>query len=260
MVGVKIMLNITLVGVNMLKTDFMSIWKAERTANTYINFHTHNYYELVYYCKGKGITVIGNEEFIFQKNSFTIIPPGVMHSEFHQKDGEVICLSFSVNIDVFNIINDDDTLKTYRILDKILNEIAKQEYLFENMTNTKLYELCIFLIRKNTKRISSEKNFEHIINYLNENFHEKIILTDCAKQLNISYDYFQHKFKEITGLSPKQFLIDCRLKAAENLLTKSDLNCTEIAYRCGFSTSAQFSKFFRKKYEISPLKYRLNSN
>lgn len=245
-----------LLGVKMLKTDFMSVWKAKKGENTYINFHSHNYYELVYYCNGNGETVIADKKFEFQKNSFTIIPPGVIHNEFHRNDCVVICLSFSVNINNFNIFDNDDTLKVYRILEEILKETANQDYLFETMTNTKLKELCIFLTRKTAKKTSSEKNFEYVINYLNENFHEKIILTDCAKQLNISYDYFQHKFKETTGRSPKQFLIDCRLAAAEKLLIQSNSNCTEIAYRCGFSTSAQFSKLFRNRYKISPLKYR----
>jgi len=82
------------------------------------------------------------------------------------------------------------------------------------------------------------------------------VLSDCAKQLNLSYDYFQHKFKAITGCSPQQFLIKQRLKASKKLLKEGELNCTEIAFRCGFSTSAQYSALFKKEYGSSPLQYQ----
>ena len=100
------------------------------------------------------------------------------------------------------------------------------------------------------------KNFDYIINLLRENFFEHINLSDCAKQLNISYDYFQHKFKKLTGTSPQQFLIEQRLLFAEKLLIEGNSNCTEIAYRCGFSTSAQFSAFFKRRFGQSPLQYK----
>ncbi len=240
----------------MFKTRFMSIWKADKNSNTYVNFHSHNYYELVYYCNGNGNTIIGESEYRFRKNSFVVIPPRVIHNESHCDDGQVICLGFSSEINFFKNFSIDDTLRVYRILEEILKETENQDYLFEEMSNTKLRELCIFLQRKNNQSSTAEKNFDYIINYLNENFHEKIILTDCAKQLHLSYDYFQHKFKEKTGKSPKQFLINRRLEMAENLLMQTSLNCTEITYRCGFSTSAQFSKLFKIKYNLSPLEYR----
>ena len=74
--------------------------------------------------------------------------------------------------------------------------------------------------------------------------------------MNISYDYFQHKFKELTGFSPQQFLLNQRLLAAKELLQNSRLSCTEIAYRCGFSTSAQFSMLFKTHLGMSPLAFR----
>lgn len=239
-----------------MKTHFISIWRARRSRDTYVGFHSHNYYELVYYVKGNGKTIIAGKEYEFKNNCFVIIPPYVNHNEFHNINCEVICLGFYSDADSFSIFNVDNSVKVYRILEEILTETAIQDYLFKDMTETKLRELCIFITRTSSKKASGEKSFEYIINYLNENFHEKIILNDCAKQLNISYDYFQHKFKKKTGNSPKQFLINRRLDFSKELLLKSELNCTEIAYRCGFSTSAQFSKLFKESYKISPSEYK----
>ena len=119
----------------------------------------------------------------------------------------------------------------------------------------KLNELILNIIRiENT--IIDTKNFEYIINYIRENFHEHINLSDCAKQLNISYDYFQHKFKALTGYSPQHFLMEQRLLASKEMLKKGAYNCTEIAYLCGFCTSSQFSAMFKKRYSITPMQFK----
>ena len=123
------------------------------------------------------------------------------------------------------------------------------------MLEIKLNEIMLHIARQENNT-GDTKNFDYIINFLQENFHEHIILSDCAKQLNISYDYFQHKFKMLTGASPQQFLIEQRLLFAEKLLADGNFNCTEIAYRCGFSTSAQFSAFFKRRFGQSPLQYK----
>ena len=123
------------------------------------------------------------------------------------------------------------------------------------MIQVKLNELYLHIIRDHNT-LSEEKSFEYIINYIKENYHEKMILSNCAKQLHLSYDYFQHKFKKITGYSPQQFLVKQRLLASEKMLRNSELNCTEITYRCGFSTPAQFSSLFKREYNLTPLQFR----
>ena len=102
----------------------------------------------------------------------------------------------------------------------------------------------------------STRNFEYVINYIAQNYHEKITLSSMAEQMHISYDYFQHRFKEIQGESPQQFLVHKRVEAAEQMLLNKTLSCTEIAYRCGFSNSAQFSAMFKREKGISPYQYR----
>ena len=137
----------------------------------------------------------------------------------------------------------------------MLSEVKNQKYGYADMLRIKLHELLLYISR-NEINTSSTKDFTYIINYIKENFHDNITLSDCAKQLNLSYDYFQHKFKMITGFSPQQFLIEQRLLASEKMLKENKHSCTEIAYRCGFCTSAQYSTLFKKKYGTTPLQYK----
>lgn len=149
----------------------------------------------------------------------------------------------------------DNSGTVYRVLQDILYEAARQPYGYRDMLCVKLNELYWQILR-NENAAAEEKNFDYIINYITENVHEKFSLADCARQLHISYDHFRHVFKKLTGYSPQQFRIKQRLLASEKLLISSQLNCTEIACRCGFSTSAQYAALFKREYGLSPLQFR----
>lgn len=241
----------------MINIAFHSLWEAERKENDIIPTHSHNYYELVYYCFGKGETSITKQKFNFKNNNFAIIPPFTEHDEIHFKDAKVICLKFSCSPEFKDIFHFDNSNEIYRILKDILKETAEQNFGYKEIINIKLSELYYKIKRHESHFQSETKSFEYVINYLKENYHEKIKLTDCARQLNLSYDYFQHKFKEITSLSPQNFLTEQRLNASKEMLKKG-FSCTETAYRCGFSTSAQFSMLFKKRFGVTPKKYCLN--
>lgn len=239
----------------MRNIQLVSLWRATRRQNTYINYHTHNCHELVYYLSGSGNTNIAGTPFHFVDNTFTLIPKNTEHDELHYADSEVICLKFSGADDLQLRFYQDGTHRISKILTELLYEISQQSYGYQNMLEKKLNEIMLHIARKENDT-GDAKNFDYIINLLRENFHEHIILSDCAKQLNISYDYFQHKFKSLTGTSPQQFLIEQRLLYAEKLLAEGSFNCTEIAYRCGFSTSAQFSAFFKRRFGQAPLQFK----
>lgn len=239
----------------MNKLQLVSIWSAKRSANSLIKFHAHKYNELVYYLSGQGETQIGDHLFSFGDHSFTLIPQCVEHNETHYRDAQVICLEFSSTDNLQTGFHQDEAHVIYKILKELLYEVQHQNYGYKDMLVVKLNELLLQIARIDTC-VSATKNFLYMINYLRENFHEHISLADCANQLNISYDYFQHRFKAITGLSPQQFLMEQRLEACKNMLLESNFNCTEIAQRCGFCTSSQFSALFKKKYGSSPLQFR----
>lgn len=234
---------------------FLTIWQAKRASNSHIKYHSHKYHELVYYASGNGKTEIGGKAFAFSEHCFAIIPRHTEHNETHLIDAEVICLGFFADDDLPFGFYTDANHTVYKILKELLNEVKNQKYGYAAMLTIKLHELLLHVIRIENSTATT-KNFAYIIHYIRENYHEHINLSDCARQLNISYDYFQHKFKALTGYSPQQFLIEQRLLACLEMLKGSDLNCTEIAYRCGFCTSAQFSALFKKRYGITPLQYK----
>ncbi|MBO4632708.1 MAG: helix-turn-helix transcriptional regulator, partial [Lentisphaeria bacterium] len=81
-----------------------------------------------------------------------------------------------------------------------------------------------------------------------------------AKRLSLSYSQFRFLYKQMTGNPPWRYLLECRLRKAEELLLSSSLRINEIAHLCGFEDEFHFSRSFRRSRGLSPTLFRTNYN
>lgn len=77
-----------------------------------------------------------------------------------------------------------------------------------------------------------------------------------AKVCNMSESSFYHLFRKAFNTTPTDYVNEIRLKVAENLLKETDYSLENISYLTGFQSPQYFSKIFRQKRGITPLKYR----
>lgn len=215
---------------------------------------------MAYYSKGTGLLNADGKDYPLGNGYYAIVPPGMTHCETQHLDAEKICIGIYCNEDFPFLYQKVSNAKVHQIINEMLKERQNLKYNSWGLLSIKLNEMFIYIDRdKHSKKRSSITNFEHIVVDIDMHFTEKISLQKYADQLNISYDYFRHKFKEMTGFSPQEYITNKKLEAAENLLSSSTLSCSEISNQCGFSTSAQFSKMFKDKYNMSPIQYRRNN-
>lgn len=85
-------------------------------------------------------------------------------------------------------------------------------------------------------------------------------IEDLAGQSGLSRTMYYNEIKSLTGLSPKEFLSDFRMKKARMMLEKTDLTVAEVAYNCGFNDPAYFSRIFKQETGQVPSKYRESPN
>lgn len=81
-------------------------------------------------------------------------------------------------------------------------------------------------------------------------------IDDMAAESGLSRTMFYNELKSLTGLSPKEFVSDFRMKKAKMLLEKTNRTVAEITYSCGFNDPAYFSRTFKLDTGMSPSKYR----
>jgi len=66
----------------------------------------------------------------------------------------------------------------------------------------------------------------------------------------------QQGFREVFKVTPFQYLQNYRLDLARILLEEKDLTVSNIAYRIGYSNVSYFSRVFKRRFGITPGKYR----
>lgn len=77
-----------------------------------------------------------------------------------------------------------------------------------------------------------------------------------AKRLNLSYSWFRRIFKQYTGLSPAQYMMEIKIQQAKDLLVGSSMPIKEIAYSLNFLNLSYFITFFKSRTGMPPGDYR----
>ncbi|MGQ1891611.1 response regulator [Thermophagus sp. OGC60D27] len=96
-----------------------------------------------------------------------------------------------------------------------------------------------------------------VMTIIKENIeNEKLRPAFLADQLGMNVRSFYRRFKNISVLSPSDFIKDFRLNYAARLLLTSKLTVQEIIYKVGITNKSYFYREFAKKFNMTPREYR----
>ena len=104
----------------------------------------------------------------------------------------------------------------------------------------------------------SDERIEKVLRAMAEDFGEETDISLYSDMCNLSISRFIHLFKKCTGKSPKNYIIEMRLKRAAELLENTDLSVQKVGEETGFPDQNYFSRIFKKYSGVSPLNYRKN--
>ena len=112
--------------------------------------------------------------------------------------------------------------------------------------------------RKLTKQNAKLFLIGDAISYINEHYNENITLPVLAKKTNMSCRSLSRHFKNASGTSPIQYLIQVRLNHAARLLLNTNKSIESISNECGFQEENYFIRIFKKYFKLSPYKFRIS--
>jgi AraC family transcriptional activator of pobA len=159
---------------------------------------------------------------------------------------------------VFKII--DGELKS-RIDDFSHDVMISQVELLLNYCN-RFYKRQ-FITRKAVNNDLLQKIEEFLEDYFNN---EKSLIKglptvqDLAEQLAMSPSYLSDMLRSLTGQNAQQHIHNKLIEKAKEKLSITELSVSEIAYALGFEHSQSFSKLFKSKTSMTPLKFRESFN
>lgn len=103
--------------------------------------------------------------------------------------------------------------------------------------------------------MQNNRNFR-ITEYISNNFDKDINIHSLAEHIHLSSSYISHYFKDTFKVSFNEYLTTFRILNAKYLLSATNLPITEIAFQCGFDSSTDFSRVFKKFEGITPSEHR----
>ena len=89
-----------------------------------------------------------------------------------------------------------------------------------------------------------------------ENLSSELDLSSLAAESGYCRGHFLRMFRAATGCTPHHYVLQARLKRAQELIRLGNMSLIDIAAACGFSSHAHMSKAFRKLLNVTPSEYR----
>ncbi len=233
-----------------------------------------DHYVLHCIVSGKGKYQIANSTYELSTGDCFLIPP---HTPIlYQSDIRAPWVYYWIGFDGANLshllelwgLSDSVPVLHYQEVNELEN-ILKPLALSGEMTVSGAYQaigqfylLNSLLINNNTKNqslTSKESYVRKAQNRIRDSYYQDINIRQLAEDIGLDRTYLSRIFKEVTGVSIKEYLDELRMNRAKYLLCHTDMSLSEIAYFCGYSSEPYFSIAFKKKHSLSPSQYRRNN-
>lgn len=141
-------------------------------------------------------------------------------------------------------------------------EAAEPEY--ELMVKIKLLTILVLMSRSRGStecdmQMSDDPNLtamDQVMDYINQNLTSQLSLDELAKRASMSRSYFSTTFKRLNGMTPWEYIMLKRVEIAIQLLNKDGKSVIEVAGECGFNSTANFNRAFKKITGRTPTSYR----
>ena len=238
--------------------------------------HTHQFTELFYVLRGKGVFYIEDEIVPVEADDLMIINPHIEHTEKTLPNDPMEYIVFGVEGLAFAFEDDNvEDPKGYssysyssdesQILDfaqLMVKEFHDKKPGFETLCHGLLQVLLVYISRKQHLNVIPDTSFRLskecalAKRYIDANYSKNITLDTLAEITHINKFYLAHIFTECMGQSPINYLTEVRLAASKQQLATSNMSIAQVASNNGFSSQSYFSQIFKKKIGVTPQQYR----
>ncbi|MBO7228631.1 MAG: helix-turn-helix transcriptional regulator [Bacteroidales bacterium] len=243
-----------------------------------------NYYIDVFINKGNIVIEIDMKEYLLDSPSSILMQPGnsfqiisfssdlsinifvaSQHIRNHFLDnfGTSVSLHNSIRLKCYSILDKKDADVMMRFVNELNEVIAETDNPFRlnvvQHLNTAYYYRYFYSLFSNLKTNSNNIS-DRFFQLLEENFINKQDVEFYADCFSLSKGYFETTIKNATGRSFKSWLDEKLISEAKRLLTESENSIDYVAEFLGFNSQSNFSRFFKRMTNLSPIEFRKGKN
>ena len=246
-------------------------------------------YEFMFVTDGTLYIKAGEEEYIISEGSYIIIPPLLVQQgykpsrctfywlHFAQNEGEVMFYGSECADKEYRTCANGQLRTEYLVLPMygtvpspgritvMFRQLLDAEKRYQNKSYDDFYvtslllELKSQLMELNQRPVLPETHnrlCNNIKDYINWHICEPVTVAEIASYYGYNARYLSALFKEYTGFTIKDYIINAKIIQAKKLLSGTGSTITQIAYSMGFQDNHNFSKYFKKATGMTPSEYR----
>lgn len=230
-----------------------------------------NHYVIHYVVAGKGYYLLGGQRYeIHAGEAFLIVPDTEItyHADeidpweyvwvgFAGADAQPIlqCTPLSEKEPVLHLADGE----TFRKAIERIYEARGADFNHAVRMTGELYTALSLLMRDDPSHRAEDVATQYVqkaATYIAHHYAYPITVLDVASYVGIDRSHLYTVFKQVLGVSPKDYLTDFRIRKACTLLREPELSITAAANSVGFENNLYFSKVFRKRMGVTPSQYR----
>ena len=205
-------------------------------------------------CIDGQITYIQNgREYLSHKGCAVVLPKGATYTVRREKTG---CFPV-INFNCLEFLCDTVTVIPLQNAEELL---ADYERLKRHLTSPDSRAQAFSIFYDMISKLSPDpvpRELSGAIRLIESSFKDSSLTNErLACECKMSEVYFRKLFKKHFGISPRQYIIDVRLRMAKELLTEKTSSIESVAERCGFSNPYHFARIFKEHTGTTPTKYR----
>lgn len=237
--------------------------------------HWHEHIEIHYVRQGSAVFHIDQELYQAQAGDVVIANRNELHAGYSTSvPYEADLLVFdpwdisrelgAENLRFQSLISGNGRLRG--MMDGIFSAWDKKELGYRALCRARITELLVTLCRchavesllpkETIKRRRDLERLQPALEYIEQNYAERIAVAQLAKLLCLSPDRLGHLFRDGVGQAPLQYINEIRLRKAMNLLKTEEYTVTEVAQAVGFFDYNHFGRLFRRRYGCTPNQVR----
>ena len=110
-----------------------------------------------------------------------------------------------------------------------------------------------------TSKTLDSRQAKVVRDYVSDKLATRVQLPEMAALLDLAPHRFRDSFKATFGVTPAQYVLRERIRAAQRFLRSTNYDITSVALACGFSSHSHMTNAFQKRLGCSPSAFRNGS-
>jgi AraC family L-rhamnose operon transcriptional activator RhaR len=157
-------------------------------------------------------------------------------------------------------LTDDAMQQIEPLIAQLTREVRSEDPYSDIVAESLFLQLAVALRRHRTPiecdSLPAQGRFGHVLAYLRHHCTGDLSVEDVAQRSGYSLRTFTRTFREATGTTPHNYLVQLRIEHAKRAIRTTQSSITDIAFASGFHDSNYFSSCFSKLTGVSPSEYR----